>query len=168
MSALLAVLTLVGAVLIFFAGRQLYLYQWRLPKERLITTGTVDEWRTTTGRRQPTRYQVRYHFTVPGEEAVYRPEETLLWWHRENLWVTIDQNVWEDSQRTGEIEVEYSTEDPTLNQPVAGRRTMFEAIVGGSVGALLVAIGAIWWWPLLRRPGTGNPGSGPDTQAASV
>lgn len=153
-SALLAVLTLVGFALVWSAGRQLYLYQWRLPKEALITTGTVDEWRTTRARRSPTRYQVRYHFTVPGDDTVYEPEETLLFWHRENLWVSIDQDVWEASQRSGEIEVEYSTEDPTLNQPVAGPRTMFQALAGGSVGLLLIAFGALWWMPLLRRPRT--------------
>lgn len=159
--SLLAVLTLVGLALIWSAGRQLYLYQWRLPKERLITTGTVDDWRVVTARRSPTRYEVRYHFTVPGEDTVYAPEETLLFWHRENLWVGIDEEAWDASRESGEIEVEYSTEDPRLNQPVAGPRTMFEALAGGTVGLLLAAAGAIWWLRLIRRPRTTPTFPGP-------
>ncbi|MFN2525773.1 MAG: hypothetical protein ABR505_05855 [Actinomycetota bacterium] len=140
------ILGLVGLAVVWVAGLELYKYHWRLPRERLVTTATIDEWRINTPRRGGPRHQIRYHFTVPGGDTTYVAQEEILWITRENLWITIDRDVWEGSHETGSIEIEYSTQDPTINEPVAAHNSMGDLLAGSALGLGAVAFAGIGIW----------------------
>lgn len=148
----LGVLAVVGLGLVLAAGQVLYRYHWRLPRERLTTTATVDSWKISpSGRYTGPTYDVRYHFSPLGSSDVYGPEGKFLFLESKNPWVPIDQDVWEASRESGVIEVEYSTEEPALNHPVAGRSSMGDVLAGLLIGLILMALGALMLWPLKRR-----------------
>jgi hypothetical protein len=148
------------SVLGVLIGPWLGLGAWNSLEEELTlrtngipTMATVREWRIFKGRYE-TSYEVRYAFKVAG-----RPEEfthrDLFPCEREDLWESVPQPVWEESQRTQKVEVIYLADDPWINRPAApeGNRRA-DRITGMVVGAgwgIAGAVGlAVGFWQYRR------------------
>lgn len=127
-------LLLVGAFLIWFAGRELYRYHYVLPRDRVTTTALVDDTRVISGGRYGgVNYELRYHFTPVGESEAFH----------QDLWIELPLAEWEDSVESGRVAIEYARSDPGVNQPVAGQRSAADAIAGAGLGVAAIVLGGL-------------------------
>ena len=86
------------------------------------TMAFAREWRVYQGRGGRS-YQLRYDFKVAGRAEDFT-RRALFPYERKDLWESLPEPDWEQTRRTGRIEVIYLPNDPWTNRPAqtAGER----------------------------------------------
>jgi hypothetical protein len=88
------------------------------------TIGYVTETQLLIKLKGSDQYQIRYTFQVNGQSYSYSDETG-----RPNLWISIDEDVWQGLNQAVEngsqppLEIRYLRKDPWTNRPVASEKT---------------------------------------------
>lgn len=102
-------------------------------------------------RRNQTEYQLRYSFSVPGSDTIYRAGDDIFFFQQDNVWVEVPERTWNKSRSTGTVAIEYLKGKPSVNQPLAARRGYGGAMVFLLAGFAFLAIGFLLTWGGLRQ-----------------
>lgn len=102
-----------GAFLLWMGAIELYRAR-RLSEHTETVTARAFDFSTVT-EDGSMRYELHYELSVGG--ATYSHSDAT---GRQGLWQEVPRDVWEQSQRTGRIEVRYVPDDPWINEPAVG------------------------------------------------
>jgi hypothetical protein len=144
--AVALVFVLPALVLMEYAGRNAYDFDWRLSKDPVTTTARATDFReieTNSNKTHSVTHELRYAFKVKGDDTTYRATSSSMFDQGDDLWIDVPEHVWDDARDSGELKVEYLKSDPAVNQPVKAHRGSITSIVFTIVGLIMLALGLV-------------------------